>query len=509
MSPALTALEWANRDNQARAFCATLTLPRLSDGEPLDLRLTDSNSKLSGTWDDQYNWNSCISSPATITHQMQQLFNGRSLAAFGDLELALDDNARLGPRGDITWRQAQNDYLWSGGSFLGQVGGPNLAWPSWITSHRGTLGGASMELGRIKVQLLGKAAALETIKIPPDTYTAADGVLPATVGKVKPCCIGPCNNITPVQLSDTVFQAHAYGPMQAFPEIRVADVAVSPASTDPANGKFTLASKPSGTVTCDALGWVRGGVYVYSAAQIIEAILRQWAGATDADLDASAFAAMHAAVPDPLNIYMTSAGDIRSELDSICLGLPLIWMDDRLGRYTLRPFAAPSGQPVLELFDRSAGDPIWGSATCWNVRSAPAPYWWSKCTVHGDRNWSKNGNPLATLPSDRQEWLREEYRARVATGSAPVGNAQVREGDYRTYISALNGCQTHATREIGLHGVPRRVVTLDSLYAALTLDLGDVVRLWSRVGGMDTGWLGMVVERKASLPGQASLRLWG
>jgi hypothetical protein len=33
--------------------------------------------------------------------------------------------------------------------------------------------------------------------------------------------------------------------------------------------------------------------------------------------------------------------------------------------------------------------------------------------------------------------------------------------------------------------------------------------LWSKVGGMKNGWLGMVVEKKPTLPGQASLRLWG
>jgi hypothetical protein len=262
-------------------------------------------------------------------------------------------------------------------------------------------------------------------------------------------------------------------------------------------------------VTCDAQGWVRGGGYLQSAPQIIEAILRQWGGATDADIDAAAFAAMRAAVPTPLALYLTSAGDIRTELDNLCLGLPLVWMDDNQGIYTLRQFAAPGGTPVLELFDRTAGDPTWGSAVCWNVRSDPAPRWWSKCTVYGDRNWTKNGNPPASLSTTRQEWLREDYRSRVATGSAPASNQEVSEGEYRTFISSLVDCQAQADREIGLNGVERNIVTLDSLYAALALNLGDVVRLWSKVGGMKNGWLGMVVEKKPTLPGQASLRLWG
>lgn len=507
MSPTPAFLEWANRSDLARALAVTATLTRRDDGSPLPLRITDSSPRQS-TWDGQHNWVRCISQPLSLTHQMQQAFNGRSLAAFGDLELALDDRAKLGPAGDLDWDVLQSDYRWSGGGIISQVGGPDLPWADWATACQGTLGRVSMERGLIKAPVLGKAAALQTIKIPPDTYTAADGVPSATVGKVKPCCIGPAMNVSPVALSDTVFQVHAYGPIQAITEVRVGDVAVS-FTPDLANGKFTLGAKPNGQVTCDVLGWVRGGVYLYSAAHIIEALLRQWGGATDTDIDSAAFAAMHAAVPAPLALYLTSSGDIRSELDNICLGLPLVWMDDNQGLYTLRQFATPSGQPVLELFDRTAGDPTWGSAVCWNVRSDPAPRWWSKCTVYGDRNWTKNGNPPASLGTSRQEWLREEYRSRVATGSAPVQNSQVTEGEFRTYISNLIDCQAQADREIGLNGVERNLVTLDSLYAALVLNLGDVVRVWSKVGGMKNGWLGMVVERKLTLPGQASLKLWG
>ncbi|MBI5523371.1 MAG: hypothetical protein HY910_12140 [Desulfarculus sp.] len=508
-SPAF--LEWANRSDLPRALAVTVTITRRGDGQPLTLYLTDSAAP-KGTWDNQHNWVRCIHRPPFISHQMQQAFNGRSLASFGDLELALDDRAKLGPDGGLSWDEALNDYRWAGGAILSQVGGPDLAWPDWEPAQRGILGRLTQERGLAKVPVYGKAAGLQTIKIPPDTYSEAEGVPSATVGKVKPCCIGPCNNITPVLISEAgpwVYQVHAHGPIQTITEVRVADVATASATINLANGTISFAAKPSGQVTCDVRGWARGGVYLQSAAQIMEAILRQWGGATDADIDAAAFAAMHAAVPAPLALYLTSASDIRTVLDNCCLGLPLVWLDDALGRYTLRQFAAPSGQPVLELYDRTVGDPTWGAAICWNARSQPAPRWWSKCTVHGDRNWTVNNNPAASLGADRQAWLKEDYRSREALGTAPTLNGQVTEGEYKTFMAYLADCQAQALREIGLHGVERNLVTLDCLYAALTLGLGDVVRVWSKVGGMSGGWSGMVVERKATLPGQASVKLWG
>ena len=502
--------DWANRADQARAVAVECTVTRRSDGQAVTLYLTDSAPR-QGTWDGAHNWERCISKPPNLTHQAQQAFNGKSLAAFGDMELAMDSRSKLGPNGQLTWGQLMADYRWSGGVITMRVGGPDLAWIDWAVALQGSLGRVSFDRITAKVPVLGKAAGLQTIKIPPDTYAEAAGVPSSTVGKVKPLCMGPAKNITPVLISESpyTYQAHAYGAIQAFPEVRVADVAVTPASLDLANGKFSLSSKPSGSVTCDAQGWVRGGTYLQSAPQMIEALLRQFGGATDADFDAVAFAAARAAVTAPLAVYLTSSGDIRSDLDNLCLGLPLIWLDDSQGLYTLRQFAAPAGVPVLEVYDGTAGNPPYGAAVCWNLKVEPAPRWWSKCTVYGDRNFTRNSNPAATLTADRQAWLKEEYRSRVATSSAPASNPQVTEGEYKTGLVSLADCLSQAQREIGLNGVERGLVSFDCLYAAMALNLGDVVRVVSSTGNMQAGWLGVVVERKLDLPGRATVKLWG
>lgn len=509
-APSPAFLAWANRANLRRAVTVDCTVYRRSDGQPLNLGLTMSHPPR-GTWDNQRNWQKCITKAPTVTHQAQQAFNGRSLAAFGNLELALDDRAKLGPLGDLDWPAALNDYRWSGGQVLMRVGGPDLAWADWGTALIGSLGRPSQEALKASLPVLGRAAALQTIKVPPDTYAEAEGVPSSTVDKVKPLCMGPCNNLTPVLVSESpyTYQVHAYGPIQAISQVRVDGLAVSPASLDLAGGKFTLAAKPSGQVTCDVQGWVYEGVYLQSAPQMIEALLRRFGQADETCLDAAAFAAQHAALPAPLAVYMTSAVDIRSDLDGLCLGLPLIWMDDRLGVYTLRGFGPPSGQPVLEVYDGTAGDPPHGSVRCWNVKREPAPRWWSKCTVHGDRNWTRDASPPASLSADRQAWLKEEYRSRVATGDAPSGNPQVSEGEYKTYLASLADCLAQAQREILCNGVERDLVSFDSLYAALVLEPGDLVRVVSKVGGLRAGWLGLVVERKLDLPGRATVKLWG
>lgn len=503
-------MQWANRSDVARAVVFFCTLTRRSDGARIVLPISDS-APVRGTWDNAHNFEQCISDEPTITHQAQQTVNGRSLAAFGNLQLRLDSRSKLGPNGDLTWYQALNRYRWAGGEIVGMVGGPDLPWSDWAVAVRGHMGRVSHDLVSAQVPILGAAAALATIKIPPDTYGQAEGVPEATVGKVKPIALGPCNNVTPVLVSESpyTYQVHAYGPIQAISQVRVADLAVTPASVDLANGKFTLASKPSGAVTCDLRGWVRGGLYLDSAPRQMEALLRQFAGVSDADLDLASFAAAQAAAPAPVAAYLTSAVDIRTALDNLCLGLPLWWVDDALGRYALRVFQEPTGTPVLEVHDGTAGNPPYGAAYAWEVKVEPAPRWWSRCTVFGDRNWTRNTRPADSLTEDRKTWLKEEYRARSASGGAPAASPQVSEGEYKTGIASLTDCQIQAEREIAMHGVERNLVSFQSLYAALTLELGDVVRVVSQAGEMDAGWLGVVVEKEPALPGLCRVRLWG
>ena len=510
MSTTAAFREWANRSDVARAVVFFCTLTRRSDGAQMMLPLSDS-APVRGTWDNLRNFEQCISSEPTITHQAQQTVNGRSLAAFGNLQLRLDSRSKLGPAGDLNWYQALNRYRWSGGEIVGLVGGPDLPWADWAVALRGHMGRVSHDETSAQVPILGAAAALATIKVPPDTYEVADAVPEATVGKVKPIALGPCNNVTPVLVSESpyTYQVHAYGPIQAISQVRVADVAVSPASLDLTNGKFTLGSKPEGSVTCDLQGWVRGGLYLDSAPRQMEALLRQFTGVVDAGLDLTAWAAGQAAAPAAITAYLTQALDIRTALDNLSLGLPLWWVDDALGRYALRVFAAPAGEPVLAVHDGSVGNPPYGAAWCWGVKVEPAPRWWSRCTVSGDRNWTRNTRPADSLSEDRKAWLREEYRARSASGDAPAGNPQVSEGDYKTGIASLEDCQAQAAREIAMHGVERNLVSFQSLYAALTLQLGDVVRVVSQVGEMDAGWLGVVVEKEPALPGLCRVRLWG
>lgn len=509
-------LAWANQTNLRRAVTIEATITRVSDDEPLTLYLT-TGAPRRGTWDGAHNWERCVLSPPQLQASAQELSAGASLHAFGTLELALDERAKLGPDGDLTWAILTRDYRWAGGPVVVRVGGPDLAWAYWGVALRGYLGRVSLERGKASVPLVATSAALATVNIPPDTYGDSDGVPAATLGQVKPCCIGPVNNLTPVLVSDGagsgpwVYQMHAYGPINAISEVRVADAAVSPSSTDLTNGKFTLASKPTGTVTCDAQGWKPSGVYLTTAAQIIEHLLRTWApGVGDDQIDTAAFAAAATAAPQVLAAYWTSTITIQQALDGLVLGLPLWWGDDAQGRYTLMPFGAPSGTPVLDIYDGTSPlMPPEGAAKAWGLKLAPNSKWYSKVKVKGDRNYTVNTNPAASLSEDRKTWLKEDYRSREATGSAPAGNPLVDEGEMATAMSDLDDCQDAADREIALHGVERDVLTCECLHAALALKKGDVARVFSDLKGMDSGRLFVVTGKTLDLPHRAGLTLWG
>ncbi|MFZ5586147.1 MAG: hypothetical protein ACOZHQ_09480 [Thermodesulfobacteriota bacterium] len=507
MSLSAAFLEWANTTGLRRAVAIEITLARLSDGQELTIGLTDSAPRR-GTWGDR-NWERCILKPPRVEIRAQELAAGSSLVNYGDLEIAMDSASRLGPDGDLTWRDLKRDYRWVGGAVMARVGGPDLAWADWAVIPLGWLGRPSFERGKAHLRLLGFAAGVAKKKAPGATYSESDGVPEATVGKVKPCCMGSCLNVTPVLIGEDpwVYQVHAYGPVQAI-TVRVGDLAASP-TIDLANGKFSFASKPSGQVTADVEGWVRGGVYLETAAQMIESVLLEWGGAVGGQIDSAAFAAAATAAPQVLGVYWTSALSVQQALDGLVQGLPLFWGDDAQGRYTLTPFGEPSGDPVLELYDGTAGDPPWGAAAAWSVRTDPSRRWYSKVTVYGDRNYTPNSRPDETLSADRQEWLKSDYRSREATGSAPADNPEVDEAEIKTAMADLDDCAAAAAREIAMHGVERQTVTCECLYAAMALKKGDVVRVWSEELADGAGWLGIVMSVEMNLPSQARVTLWG
>ena len=498
-------LAWANQSDLRRVVAIEATIYRRSDGQPLTLYFSDA-APPRGTWDNINNFEVCVLSRPEVKYNAQEMTAGASLAGFGSMELGQDVNALLGPEGNLRWKDLHRDYRWGGGPVVCKGGGPDLPWIYWAVAQQGWMARPTLEREKLTVPLKSLSAALATRSVARDLYTAADGVPSATVGRSKPVAVGSAKNVTPVLVSEApyTYQVHAYGPIQAIDQVRVGDAVVSPSSINLTTGKFTLSSQPDGAVTCDVQGWIRGGVYLQTAAQIIDAVLRQWGGAGDEEIDAAGFSTGATAAPQALAVFWSNALSVQNALDGVVLGLPIWWGDDPQGRYSLLEFGPPDGEPVLEVYDDTAKSiaPRYGAAVAWSVKRIPSAKWYSRVTVQGDRNWTPNA-------TSADAWMQEEYRSRDASGDAPTDNLEVSEETIATCMTSLDDCQAAAEREIELHGVERVLVSFQCLYAALALRKGDLVRFYSDMAGMDDGFLGVVIAIELNLPYQATVTLWG
>lgn len=379
----------------------------------------------------------------------------------------------------------------------------------------------SLELGwkRAILNIRDRRAELET-PIQTNLY-AGTNCGPAGVegdanlkGKEKPLCFGHCLNIsaTQVNASTLIYQVHA-GPVAAVEAVYDQGLALTATTDYPTvaaltaatfaagqyatclnSGLLRLWAKPAGAVTADVRGDASGG-YVSTVSGIMERILRTRAGYDSAALAAADFAALAAANPAEVGLYIKagSSRDIDQALDDLARSIGAWWTFDRYGVVRVGRFAAPAGEPaaLITPVEVLAGEDGGVDKVPANDEGNGVPI--HRVSLTYGRNWTTQAdNALAGAVTDtRRAWLAEETRMIVVEDTAilavhPLSPAITVD----TLLVDQTAAAVEAARLLALYKVRRdRFRVRLRLRYGLPLALGEVVRLALPRFGLDGGKL--------------------
>lgn len=419
-----------------------------------------------------------------IRSAMADVWRGRSLVSFGDLEVDNSSGVR------DSWLLD----AWDGRPIRLYLG--DRSWPK--ADFRMVFCGVSEDIqasgnATITVRLRDRQRLLDV-----PIQTSFLGGSGSSLFKRLPICYGEVKFAEPllVDAATNTYQVHD-GQIQSIDAVYVDGTSTAAFTPDLANGKFTLAAAPAGRVTVDLKGSKTGGVYVNTASAIAQRIVQERAGWVGSDIDAATAAAFATDAPGVVGIYITEDHrTVLSVLDELVSGVGGYYTINRDGKLVMGLFKAPSGSPVLTLVDddiEQGGIELLRRET--PVRSVRVGYCRYQTLV--------DTSALAGLSNATRDRMGTEYLiARATTGATNFLLAEHADMQPSPYVSSADA-SAEATRQAALWGVLRRVFRISGFVVAQRVRLGDVIALDLTRYGLSGGVLAVVIGMRESLTGGA------
>jgi len=393
------------------------------------------------------------------------------------------------------------------------------AYSTFQTVFEGFCGEAGFGRNEIHLPLLDKREKLD--KVLQETLFAGTGGVEGgddLKSKPKPVCFGKCFNLKPVEV-DATNRIHQVNNGQIEAIDAVYDngkllVLTTDYTVDLVNGRFTLVAASTGLITADVQGDKAGGVYVSSAADIMERLVVTFGGlATPADLDTASFTALNVLTTAALGFYSgTAARNLLDVLDEIVASIGGFYGFTRAGLFSVGRFEAPGGTPALYLTESDLTKDSLG-------RESYGPPAWRRRIGYG-RSWTvqlpDQMDVLATAA--HKSFVAEEFR--VASDEDTTVKADgVGNGGYKnaidpeplaTLLALKADAESEATRRLTLYKTRRENFNAVAKTQPFAIDLGDVVNLsharFGLAGGRD---LIVVGFKEFAALGEVTLDLWG
>lgn len=443
----------------------------------------------------------------------RQLFSGgrlqgRSVPGFGALTLnnadgALDDLAAL---------------AWDGRRVRVWLGGDGFALGEFGAVFDGTADQVAFDDLLLTVRLRDLQARFEA-EVARSTYAGTGGFegRQGLAGRPRPLCFGRVLRVPAVLVDPAalLYQVHD-GPVadvdavydRGLPLTKVAGLpAAGQFRSDPAAGCFILGASPAGTVTADVRGDAAagpGGGYVETAAALVRRIATARAGFADpGDLDTGAFAALDAAAPAPVGLFVADETPLVDLLDALVDAVGGHYGFDRGGRLTVGRIEAPApvaaagfdAVQILEIERVAVARPVW------RQKLGYGRYW---------RPLDPDAVAGAVDDGTRAD-LAEGFR--YATAQDPAVRTRhllAEEVVQDTALADAADAQAEAARRLALFGADRDAFRVRLKTQPFALDLGRTVRIrYPRYGlaaGRDLLVVGMVEDAAVN---EVTLDLWG
>lgn len=404
--------------------------------------------------------------------------------------------------------------------------------PTWTTVLTGTMEQPRFGLDQIAIRLRDRQAELDVPLLPTryrgtnELPAGLDGVAADLAGKPIPACYGRAYNV-PAPLVNTARLIYQVGGTAVAAYDRglgltrgsdytdqAAMEATAPAAGQyrvwPVGGYARLGSVPAGQVTFD----VEQGAAPANrtAAQIASAIATGPGGIASGDVYAADVAALDAAAPGELGLWIDSDTTCRAALDQVLGSVGAWWGFDRLGRLRMARLDAPAAAEAVATLDASVIDEIE------RVPSADVggglPAW--RATLRYRRRWLTQESDLAGAVTDaRRAELREAWQTVLAEdASVKTAHPLAADLDWESLLVEQADAQAEADRRLALYRVRRDRyevrVKLDGAALFEALDLGVAVLLqhprYDLAAGKPMRIIGIQADLRAGI---YRLTLWG
>ena len=344
-------------------------------------------------------------------------------------------------------------------------------------------------------------------KATPNTVPASLNTPDSVVGKPVPLALGRCRNVSPILIDDV---SYTYRVTDTAPAgvgcsavTAVYDDGAAVSYTDNGDGTFTLSLSPVGTITADVDGATFSGVYQNTVGGILNGLLTTLGGVSN--VSSSHIAALNAAMPYEVGLYVADAADVLTVMDRLCEGLPVWRAFTRSGQFRCGEFAPPTGAPDLVIDETGI---VVGT-----LSGETEPVVWKQTLRHG-RNHAPipEDRAAGSLTLDQRAWLANEWRTVEAADPAiqtafPLA-AEADPAD--TALTTKADAEAVAAKWLTLRGAFRRRYRLTLKPLSLAYELHAEARLVFPRFGLELGDEFRIVAVEEDYNAKTvSLELWG
>lgn len=379
------------------------------------------------------------------------------------------------------------NYIFRNRRVLVLVG--DVRWPR--TEYRVILDGIINDImggtqDRIIINLLDKQQRINTPlseAILGGSTSNKDALIPVTLGE---CC-----NVTPLLTNPGTLEYQVH-PLSIQDIIEVRDNGIPVAFTKYlSTGKFTINTKPIGTLTCSVQGHNVGG-YSDNIAGIIKHVVKDngkpLVAFTDDDIDLVNFNAFETAHPDPVGYYVTNRDNILSVIETLADSIGARVYISRLGKLKIFQLNNISGAASRVLTSADWEPKSFTIDSILQVKNG--------CKLGYCKNWTTEELKTA-IPPDHKQLFATEYPLTVS--SKNVSNAALyldhtTPSEKYTLLLDSDDAQAEADRLTSFNSTKHTIYTFNGLTTCMDLEIGQLVTVKHNRYGFDDGVVAQITK---------------
>lgn len=393
----------------------------------------------------------------TYSRSLSETLNGGASVSRGEVAIVLNDDLQNLIGG---WFNLQSLNI-----FLG-----DKSWPR--NDFRKIVSGVSKEkrINRNELIISFRDDA-ELLNTPFKRTLVSSGV---SAGKNIPLCFGQCFNITPLLVDHTTrkYQVHD-GAVNDIVDVRDNGVSVGFTKTN-STGTFVLTAAPAGQITCDVKGAhpTTGSItgYKSTACNIVELILRNYAGFSAGDVDSTSLTVLNSAAAYDCGLYVVNDNYTMIEaINSLLKSIGGFWLINRLGVFSVGRLQTPTTSANTLLNDEIEEFGL-------TVRKIIPPE--TSVRLGYKKNWTDQSSGLASsVTIDNKALYSTSYSVSTATDLTILANyPDAKSGvDVETYLVNKADADTESTRRLNLVKIQRQTYEVFALTASFSFNIGDML----------------------------------